>query len=96
MAGQLLASQRDDKPRAPSVLTYYGEQLEEFAKQRAQMRDAIAKWWTLIPSRGSPSLAKTFAWFDWCSSDRQKRNSLPTSPDRCQSRLTHGVAYKSL
>ncbi len=48
MAGQLLASQRDDKPRAPSVLTYYGGQLEEFAKQRAQMRDAIAKWWTLM------------------------------------------------
>jgi hypothetical protein len=39
------------KPLAPSVLSYYTEQLELFAKQRAQMRDTIAKWWTLMEER---------------------------------------------
>jgi hypothetical protein len=48
VAGQLLASQRDNKPVAPSVLNYYTEQLEEFANQRARARDTIAKMWTLV------------------------------------------------
>jgi hypothetical protein len=30
------------------VLTYYGDQLETFAKQREHMRTVIAKWWTLV------------------------------------------------
>ena len=51
VAGQLLASQRENKPLAPSVLTYYDEQLATFAKQRAHMRDTIAKWWTLMEER---------------------------------------------
>jgi hypothetical protein len=51
VAGQLLASQRENRPLAPNVLTYYHEQLEVFAKQRAQMRDTIAKWWTLMKER---------------------------------------------
>ena len=48
VASQLLASQRDSKPLAPTVLTYYDEQLRTFATQRAHMRDTIAEWWTLM------------------------------------------------
>ena len=51
VAGQLLASQRDNKPLAPSVLNYYTEQLEIFGQQRAHMRTVIAKWWTLMEER---------------------------------------------
>ena len=51
VAGQLLASHRDNKPLAPSVLNYYTEQLEVFANQRARMRDTIAKFWTLMEEK---------------------------------------------
>jgi hypothetical protein len=51
VAGQLVASQRDGKPFAPSVLTYYGEQLELFAEQRARMRDKLATFWTMLEER---------------------------------------------
>jgi len=51
VAGQLLASQRENKPLAPSVLNYYSEQLEIFSQQRALMRDRIAKFWTMLETR---------------------------------------------
>jgi hypothetical protein len=30
------------------VLTHYEQQLETLSSQRAQMRDVIARWWTLV------------------------------------------------
>ena len=51
LAGQAVEAQRTNKPLAPSVVNYCTEQLEEFAKQRAHMRDTIAKWWTLMEER---------------------------------------------
>jgi hypothetical protein len=48
MAGQLLASQRDNKPLAQTTLDFYQEQLAIFADQRAHMRNTITKWWTLM------------------------------------------------
>jgi hypothetical protein len=51
VAGQLLASQRDNKPLSPGALKFYEEQLAIFADQRAHMRNTIGKWWTLMEER---------------------------------------------
>jgi hypothetical protein len=39
---------REGKPLSPSAANHYDEQLKRLATQREQMRDVVARWWTLI------------------------------------------------
>lgn len=47
-AGQLLAAQQSGKPLSPPTLAHYKDQFRVFADQREQMRQMIARWWTLL------------------------------------------------
>jgi hypothetical protein len=48
VGGQFLNAQKTGKPLSGSVWTHYEQQLEELSRQRAQMREIVARWRTLL------------------------------------------------
>jgi hypothetical protein len=51
VAGHLLNTQKAGTALAPSVIAHYEQQLEALGRQRGEMRDVIARWWTLVEDR---------------------------------------------
>lgn len=47
-ASHLLNAQKAGTVLAPSIITYYEEQQDHAGRQREQMREFIARWWTLM------------------------------------------------
>jgi hypothetical protein len=47
----LLNAQKTGKPLSAGILTHYERQLQELAREREQMREVIARWWTLFEDR---------------------------------------------
>ena len=50
-AGQLINAQKTEKPLSPQTLAHYEEQLAELDRQRAQTKEAIARWWSVLEDR---------------------------------------------
>ncbi len=48
LAGQLVESQKANRPLSPPTLNYYTEQLEILGQQRAHMRMVLDRWWALV------------------------------------------------
>ena len=52
LAGQLVTAQKTGKPLSPQTLAHYEQQLSELDRQRAHIKDVIARWWTLVDKGG--------------------------------------------
>lgn len=51
LARQLVNAQKTGKPLSPQTLEYYEQQLAELDRQRAHMKDVIARAWTMVEGR---------------------------------------------